>query len=1183
MKKSIYRILKLLAVLWISFHGTVAFAEEEPLIMMYTGTDSTGIDTTYYTSFPDALKVANKSPHATMVLLSDVRFEGKATSQVVRTNLTIDLNGYTLGDTLVSTSLISLGVDTLTLHVFSSRPGGRIAVSRDFNGRIYAISCNKGRLLLDHIAIEARNTAVYNADTCRNVAVTAVTVGASTTMQMNACRVYASADGSVTAVTGSGNAVSSAQMNLRSCFFRAEGGLRVYGVTCYGTVGIADCDVEVSASANPAYGLYIYNRYDSVLMQDVRGTIHNTRVRVSSLKQAYGIYSNAPLTVSDDSVRTITERESSYALYTNRDTALFVLSRSQFIAEAGATSAYSAYVGKGRIEAEDCLFSGTARQDTAHLPAESGARGITAGAHCDLALKHCTVRAAGTNPEAARGACALTASSTSRLTVRGCDITAQGAENTTALRGSGDKSSSAVVDIRDCRLKASSGKTAYGINCYNTVSLSDCSIDVSASGNSAYGVYLSQYIDTAMQSVTRASVKRCAVTVSALRQGYGIYSRAGMDMSGDTVSVYTTQSEAYALYTNTSGDSIMVRDCRLMSEAPEKNYFLNRNTNMEGRLFFYNGYYSHDTNLRMYMPEGYGLYRLYDGEEYQSGYRYTIQPVAKPDAVVARMYNTRTGAHIADYKRVADALWYANFHAESELTIVVVADCQLNWSTYIVPQNTTLVIGYKEGQKSAIGTSALRSEIYSIKRQCFARLEMLDDAELIVEGVLEISGVQQVEGTICGSLSGEFGYGQLHLAPTASVVLEQGARLQAWGYITGSGTINARSGASVYEFLQLGDWKGGTVTYGMVNNRYKVFPFTHFFYQNIESPVVYHAGSKAFGSTMISVSSYTSVHDNIRLLGDQDALFTFPDNDPDATIRKEYDPETDRIIWTTDGNISLDQLGLYLNFGIEGKYSLVSSQYVLPLGTNMTIRAHTGTLEIKHDVMMPPGTQVTIGPEAGIHIPEDVSLYLFDTDQWSWYGTSETGYATVSYSPSWNVCPRDTALADARMEIGGTALVDGALYTTASGAAVVGTDDAAGRVIFTKGALPDGAVYLLTGTYDVHQYTPSVATMPALLNADNSRTMTKKATEGAVYTYTDGIWFSADTTADLLPDTIPTDTIPVDTVPIPIGGDSIEGMTIPRSSRIGRRILENGIVYILTPDGRRYTLLGLPGRKEEIQ
>ena len=79
-------------------------------------------DTAYYETFPDALKEANKQPSARLTLLDDVSFEGKAAVQTIKTNLSIDLNGYTLGDSLTSDRLFSLAINSLTLRIFSSRP-----------------------------------------------------------------------------------------------------------------------------------------------------------------------------------------------------------------------------------------------------------------------------------------------------------------------------------------------------------------------------------------------------------------------------------------------------------------------------------------------------------------------------------------------------------------------------------------------------------------------------------------------------------------------------------------------------------------------------------------------------------------------------------------------------------------------------------------------------------------------------------------------------------------------------------------------------------------------------------------------------------------------------------------------------------------------------------------------------
>lgn len=66
-------------------------AEETPSLRLCANGD-----TTYYSAFADALKIANRAPEAQMTLLGDVTFEGAARAQSIRTNLTTDLNTTSL-------------------------------------------------------------------------------------------------------------------------------------------------------------------------------------------------------------------------------------------------------------------------------------------------------------------------------------------------------------------------------------------------------------------------------------------------------------------------------------------------------------------------------------------------------------------------------------------------------------------------------------------------------------------------------------------------------------------------------------------------------------------------------------------------------------------------------------------------------------------------------------------------------------------------------------------------------------------------------------------------------------------------------------------------------------------------------------------------------------------------------
>ena len=146
-------------------------------------------DTTYYDSFPDALKESNKNNNAQMYLLDNVDFEGSAAAQTIKKNLTIDLNGYSLGATLSGTSLLSVNNDTVSLTITSSRPGGKIWAVRNYNGKISAISISKGSLSISHVDIEVQNKKVYNASSAKSVAASGVTIAATSSMTM-ACSTW---------------------------------------------------------------------------------------------------------------------------------------------------------------------------------------------------------------------------------------------------------------------------------------------------------------------------------------------------------------------------------------------------------------------------------------------------------------------------------------------------------------------------------------------------------------------------------------------------------------------------------------------------------------------------------------------------------------------------------------------------------------------------------------------------------------------------------------------------------------------------------------------------------------------------------------------------------------------------------------------------------------------------------
>ena len=1043
-------------------------------------------DTTYYETFPDALKVANKQPQAHMKLLDDASFDGAAATQTIKTNLTLDLNGYSLGDSLSSDRLLSLAVDSLTLRIFSSRPGGRIHVARTHDGTIYAIYCSKGTLNIDGITIEGSNVA-DDIEAYPKASVRGVYVGAQGTLTMNHTKVSVIGSGTANALHAAGNATSAPTIDVRNCQLTIRADKSSSAVYCLPALTMDSCEIDAQTGLN-AYGINITPFHRDLSRSDTTRVTH-TSIKVFSTKGAYGIQAKGHLFLAHDSLR----------------------------AEAIEGNVYGVSAG-----------------NTAHVTIHD----------CDLIAKGSD----GTKSIYMSG----DKKSSAIADIRRCNIVARGRKNSFGISCYGTSS------IEDCAIEvlADSDTYAYGVQVNNfkdTITLQDAEATIThvviraKAANRAYGIYTKAPIvllqDTvygqterdnctgfyAQNDSAHFALDRCAFTVEAgYNSAYGAYLYRGHMTARDCFfsgkgkyKIYGVQlsgkgqitnckmnvqadSASYAVYTGSTCDTVDVRDCYLKINTLNKSGVVNLNKKAFGLFTIQGGFYTDDTNLKAYLPsDTCAVYRIKSGVEYSAGYRYVIRDTGNPGTPVAQVYETGKTTLLKDFNSLASALLYTIYDDTKNYTVVVTADCRLNESDYYIPANVTLVVAYREGQKAAMGTKPLREDGTNAKPFEYVRLTMKDGVRMKVDGIIEVSAVQKRTYNIEGCVSGDYGYGRIHMEPGSSITLGKNAKLCAWGYITGQGSITAQAGAAVYEQLQIGEWKGGTVTYNLINNPKRVFPFTHFFYQNIEAPITYQAGAKAFGSTYIAVSAGSVACDDIRLIADEGALFVMREGDADASVHKVYDPLTDRVTWTTRGQTALSELSLIMRMG-GFDFSMPSSHYILPVGTYMTIRAESGTLTVEHDVSLLPGARVEVAPGAHVLIPQGTKLYVYDIDDWgTWCDRSQF---TVNYSPSWTDCPRDTIQPSARMIIGGEMRIEGSLYTTEHGAEIRGIEEAEGQILLANQPQPEDYIYQVTGSGFDFVYSPAALTPARLLNADGTFTPTQGTKAGTTFTYTAGQW-----------------------------------------------------------------------------
>ena len=501
------------------------------------------------------------------------------------------------------------------------------------------------------------------------------------------------------------------------------------------------------------------------------------------------------------------------------------------------------------------------------------------------------------------------------------------------------------------------------------------------------------------------------------------------------------------------------------------------------------------------------------GPEFREGYLYFVgdQEAAQASNVsVCRIGKT-------SYASLDDALSYANNHLSEEVIIIMENDYTIKAGYYTLPANATLIVPMSNDQETA-NQVVPRSTDDIPDPVSFRKLTFASGVNMEVAGTLEVTCTQYGSGEQMGIPGGN--YGHLILKPGSHMTINNGGYLRAWGFVTGDGTkdsdgnylsgeIDVRRGGTVHEMFQMGDWKGGDISFTIAmeipgmnptwRDIYHLFPVYTYFIQNVESPVKYHPGSALICATSVNVAENTNAYANdIKVVGkDGEAAMFLMDEMADAEntwVRKYYDAKKDQQVYEVNSGAKLGSVVINLGevpgnlFGGTGTLDLVldSRKFVLPLTNNFKIHLLSGYMEFTQSTSCLPGMEVEVDKEAEVAITKNddetiVSggLYLYDADQWSFtYNGITGGYvgnsgkfgaivrysATLGDQPTARNISSPAAIGDAKLIVHGTFRMgeNCAVYTTwtkdlstmglaengTGGASIISTNEDAGTFIF---------------------------------------------------------------------------------------------------------------------------------------
>lgn len=283
-----------------------------------------------------------------------------------------------------------------------------------------------------------------------------------------------------------------------------------------------------------------------------------------------------------------------------------------------------------------------------------------------------------------------------------------------------------------------------------------------------------------------------------------------------------------------------------------------------------------------------------------------------------------------------------------------------------IPSDVTLYIPYEEHYTTDYKNGGV-SDDNKITATPFRLLTVNSGVTLTVNGTLRL-GAEMGKETLCYQGHNNGAYGGVINEGTIAV----NGTLDSWGLITGSGTVTAVGGGTVYEPFIVCDFAGG-------NNLQKLYqanaaPFKRYAMQNIQCTLVLDSSSTLYGrGCLFGDESYNEVAIPIVASG---GLFQLENG---AAITRTYDPERQvsvfpgigRENWTVNGGMTFGALEMNV-LGVQ----ISTGKCGFPLPYNMAMTLTNGSYNIPNHLRVMPGAALTVGRKATLTVGG--SLYVLD-------------------------------------------------------------------------------------------------------------------------------------------------------------------------------------------------------------
>ena len=411
---------------------------------------------------------------------------------------------------------------------------------------------------------------------------------------------------------------------------------------------------------------------------------------------------------------------------------------------------------------------------------------------------------------------------------------------------------------------------------------------------------------------------------------------------------------------------------------------------------------------------------------------------------------------------------------------------------YTVKAGVTLLVpfdaNYSTSPKEVVhGTNAKEANAY-------VSLTVSGGIQINVFGTLMVNAKRTASGAKTSTV---YQYGAIEVQEGATIQIENGATLEAIGYIYGKGNIVAKSGSTVYETFNMYGWKGGTISLNIKN---KVFPLNQYTLNSLIVKTRFEAGSDYQARACIRASIFITSVDFFA-----EASFASVNDTSFIQLTSGY---FEKYVDETTGDVHFDLHGTVAFNNLEvslSTYSISTEGVQVPIPGHFKINIAEETTTISSDVQLKllPGAEVSVG--AGAKLVVQGSLYsygegcaVFDGVSGWTDGALGRGYPHNEFAGSHRVTPTPVYSVNsaAKLNVAGEVEVqDGAVFAAGVYGGTGGKVSVASGAVLSNKIQEDNSTGSATGYFG--------ATLTAKLESVSGA---QDITAGTTYTYDGATW-----------------------------------------------------------------------------